>query len=72
MSILSSIINNMKGNLAQSESKKGNDSLYTREFLARHTSNYRLTDRGRLQASYCSEYIKKNLSGECLLYTSKY
>jgi len=50
-----------EGNLAQAYSKKGEDDLWTPEFSARHTSNYRLTDRGRQQAKIAGEYIKKNV-----------
>lgn len=50
-----------EGNLAQAYSKKGDDSLWTPDFSMRHTSNYRLTDRGRKQAQIAGEYIKKNI-----------
>jgi len=50
-----------EGNLAQSLSKKGDDSMWTPEFCARHTSLYRLTDRGRKQAVIAADYIKKNI-----------
>eukprot|EP01114_Cavostelium_apophysatum_P016334 TRINITY_DN4618_c1_g1_i1.p1 TRINITY_DN4618_c1_g1~~TRINITY_DN4618_c1_g1_i1.p1 ORF type:complete len:299 (-),score=62.47 TRINITY_DN4618_c1_g1_i1:1092-1988(-) len=50
-----------EGNLAQFQSKKGDDTLWTSDFSQRHTSNYRLTDRGREQANVAGEWIKKNL-----------
>jgi hypothetical protein len=50
-----------EGNLAQSLSKKGNDKLWTPEFSNRHTSLYRLTDRGRKQAKKAGKWIKKNI-----------
>lgn len=43
-------------------SKKGDDSLWTPEFSARHTSLYRLTDKGRYQAQIAGEWIKKNIT----------
>jgi len=51
-----------EGNLAQALSKKGDDSLWTEEFRNRHTSRYRLTDKGRLQATIAGEYIRKYIS----------
>lgn len=50
-----------EGNLAQAQSKKGDDSLWTSDFSQRHTSNYRLTDRGRAQAQIAGEWVKKNI-----------
>ena len=50
------------GNLAQLQSKKGDDTLWTREFANRHTSNYRLTDLGRQQARVAGDWIRNNIS----------
>jgi len=57
-----------EGNLAQAGSKRGDDSLWTPEFSARHTSNYRLTDRGRKQAQLAGEYIRANISDSFDMY----
>jgi len=47
-----------EGNLAQALSKKGDDSLWTEEFRNRHTSRYRLTEKGRQQAKTAGDYIR--------------
>eukprot|EP01116_Phalansterium_solitarium_P009430 TRINITY_DN23557_c0_g1_i1.p1 TRINITY_DN23557_c0_g1~~TRINITY_DN23557_c0_g1_i1.p1 ORF type:complete len:336 (-),score=84.95 TRINITY_DN23557_c0_g1_i1:335-1315(-) len=49
-----------EGNLAQRQSRKGDDRFWTDEFGRRHTSDYRLTDRGRHQALATGEYMRKN------------
>jgi len=51
-----------EGNIAQDLSKIGDDSLWTSEFSQRHTSNYRLTDKGREQAVQAGIWIKENFS----------
>jgi len=51
-----------EGNIAQAQSKKGDDSLWTQNFSERHTSNYRLTDKGRDQAKEAGDWIKSNIS----------
>lgn len=65
-----------EGNLAHSQSQKGDDSLWTPEFMvwtifklllnknqkARHTSSYRLTDRGREEAKIAGDYIRENIT----------
>lgn len=62
-----------EGNLAQSLSKKGDDSLWSTEFASRHTSNYRLTDRGREQARQASKWIKENITQTFdMYYVSEY
>jgi broad specificity phosphatase PhoE len=50
-----------EGNLAQELSKDGDDTLWTKEFSQRHTSNYRLTDIGRAQALSAGEWLKKHI-----------
>lgn len=50
-----------EGNLAQAYSKKGDDSLWSSEFSTRHTSNYRLTDRGREQAQQAGQFLKEQV-----------
>ncbi len=39
-----------EGNLAQARSKRGDMSAYTPEFRRKHSSSYRLTDKGIMQA----------------------
>lgn len=62
-----------EGNIAQDLSKQGDDSLWSREFGQRHTSNYRLTDKGREQAveagKWVREYFSKKFDG---YYCSEY
>jgi broad specificity phosphatase PhoE len=50
-----------EGNLARSRSKKQDNSDYTPEFRSRHSSLYRLTDKGREQAKVAGEWIKANI-----------
>lgn len=52
-----------EGNVATHRSKAGDDSLFTPEFLARHSSSFRLTDLGRQQATAAGVWIKENLNG---------
>mmetsp|Transcript_15386 Transcript_15386/g.17127 ORF Transcript_15386/g.17127 Transcript_15386/m.17127 type:complete len:316 (-) Transcript_15386:24-971(-) len=51
-----------EGNLAQECSMKGDDSLWTQEFYQRHTSRYRLTDKGIAQAKSAGEWIRQNIT----------
>jgi NAD+ kinase len=50
-----------EGNLADRMSQAGDDSAWTPEFRARHSSQYRLTDRGREQALIAGAWIRANL-----------
>jgi len=50
-----------EGNFSQERAKGGDHSLWTTEFRNRHTSRYRLTERGRLQAIAAGEFIRKNI-----------
>jgi len=61
-----------EGNLAQFQSKRGDDSLWIPEFSARHTSLYRLTDKGRQQATVAGEWIRKNMGSFDRFYVSEY
>eukprot|EP01120_Amphizonella_sp_Union-15-10_P013535 TRINITY_DN6285_c0_g5_i1.p1 TRINITY_DN6285_c0_g5~~TRINITY_DN6285_c0_g5_i1.p1 ORF type:complete len:297 (-),score=53.33 TRINITY_DN6285_c0_g5_i1:115-1005(-) len=62
-----------EGNLAQEFSNNGDDSLWTEEFRQRHTSKYRLTEKGRLQAQVTGEFIRKYVSPQFdRYYTSEY
>eukprot|EP00029_Vermamoeba_vermiformis_P012741 TRINITY_DN7702_c0_g1_i1.p1 TRINITY_DN7702_c0_g1~~TRINITY_DN7702_c0_g1_i1.p1 ORF type:complete len:299 (-),score=101.36 TRINITY_DN7702_c0_g1_i1:13-909(-) len=51
-----------EGNLAQSRSKKGDEGDWTQEFKERHTSRYRLTDKGRVQAEIAGKWVKENIA----------
>jgi broad specificity phosphatase PhoE len=51
-----------EGNLAQSRSKKGEQGDWTQEFKERHTSRYRLTDKGRVQAEIAGKWVKENIA----------
>jgi broad specificity phosphatase PhoE len=50
-----------EGNVARRFSEKGDDSLFTEEFMKRHSSRYRLTDRGRKQPVAAGKWIKENI-----------
>ena len=51
-----------EGNVAQDFAKLGDDSLWTAEFKDRHSSKYRLTDKGKAQAKMSGDWIKANVS----------
>ena len=44
-------------------SLEGDHSLYAGEFLERHSSFWRLTDRGREQALKTGEWLRENVDG---------
>ncbi len=48
-------------NIAKKKSKKGDHSLFTKEFRGRHNSTFRLTDKGRKQADMAGDYIRAHL-----------
>ncbi len=50
-----------EGNVASNRSKKGDDSGYSPEFRNRHSSTWRLTKKGCVQAKAAGIWIKKNL-----------
>lgn len=50
-----------EGNLANKASKSGDNNFFTPEFLNRHSRNFRLTDKGSLQAKRAGEWIQKNV-----------
>lgn len=52
-----------EGNVASHSSKKGDNRHFTAEFQARHSSNWRLTDRGIQQAQAAGEWIRANAGG---------
>jgi broad specificity phosphatase PhoE len=51
-----------EGNVAASLSRKGDDSAFTEAFINRHSSTWRLTDRGREQARISGKWIKNNIA----------
>lgn len=52
-----------EGNAAKRRSRTGDHSAFTPEFRDRHTSTYRLTDRGRRQAVRAGEWLRKEFFG---------
>eukprot|EP01118_Nematostelium_gracile_P015019 TRINITY_DN5947_c0_g1_i2.p1 TRINITY_DN5947_c0_g1~~TRINITY_DN5947_c0_g1_i2.p1 ORF type:complete len:286 (-),score=76.89 TRINITY_DN5947_c0_g1_i2:31-888(-) len=62
-----------EGNEAVARSKKGDLSAYTDEFKQKHSSTYRLTDKGIEQAKVAGKWIKQNISDRFdRYYTSEY
>ncbi|KYQ92772.1 phosphoglycerate mutase domain-containing protein [Tieghemostelium lacteum] len=62
-----------EGNEAQARSKKGDLSAYTPEFKEKHSSVYRLTDKGILQAKIAGKWVKENIAEVFdRYYTSEY
>ncbi|KAH9099858.1 hypothetical protein Ae201684P_018866 [Aphanomyces euteiches] len=57
-----------EGNVAREMSIRGDHSLFSGEFKNRHSSNWRLTDRGREQAEAAGEWLRK----EDLIYYDRY
>lgn len=49
-----------EGNVARQRSLDGDHSLFVGEFQHRHSSNWRLTDRGREQAAAAGDWLKRN------------
>lgn len=62
-----------EGNVATALSKKGDNSMFTEEFLNRHSSTWLLTEKGKQQAVAAGKWIKKNI-GESFhrYYVSEY
>ena len=50
-----------EGNVVTATIKRGDDSLCTDEYLNRHSSLWRLTDKGRKQAVDAGEWLRKNV-----------
>lgn len=48
-----------EGNLVNRRSRAGDDSLFTSEHLARHSSEWHLTDRGIEQARAAGEFLRR-------------
>lgn len=57
-----------EGNLALRLSKQDDDSLMTPAHRARHSSTWRLTDRGILQIRQAGDWIKKNIGSKFFRY----
>lgn len=51
-----------EGNVAHARSREGDDRCFTPEFRARHSANWRLTDRGTEQARAAGAWIRQNVS----------
>jgi len=50
-----------EGNLANELSRAGDNSLFTEEFLNRHSSTWDLTKKGKAQAGAAGAWIKENI-----------
>lgn len=62
-----------EGNIANNRSKRGDDRLFTPEFKSRHSSLWRLTEKGRNQAEIARRWIKENIGPTFdRYYTSEY
>ncbi len=48
-----------EGNIAKRRSEQGDHSVFTKEFRNRHTSSFRLSKRGREQASLAGKFLRK-------------
>lgn len=49
-----------EGNIANTRSRSGDHSVFTPEFLNRHSARLRLTDKGRAQAKAAGDWLRKN------------
>lgn len=62
-----------EGNVAKKLSEKRDHSLFTEAFMKRHSSTFRLTNKGRKQAEMAGDWIRKNVGLEFdRCYTSVY
>lgn len=50
----------MEGNIANSRSRKGDHSDFTPEFMNRHSTDLRLTSKGRQQAKAVGDWLRQN------------
>jgi NAD+ kinase len=57
-----------EGNVANARSRQGDDSDFQREFLDRHSSGFRLTDKGQEQARIAGDWIKENIGTDFFRY----
>jgi len=53
-----------ESNLANSRDRRGDESLMTNEHRSRHTSEYRLTDKGIKQAQAAGKWLRNNFEGQ--------
>lgn len=62
-----------EGNVANRQSREGDNSAFTAEYLGRHSSKWRLTDKGIGQAQAAGRWIRERL-GQSFdrFYTSEY
>jgi NAD+ kinase len=64
-----------EGNVASNRSRNGDHTAYTDDFRNRHSSLWRLSEKGREQAKIAGEWLKKNrgeAEGFFRCYTSEY
>ncbi len=62
-----------EGNIAKKLSENGDHSLFTEEFIKRHSSTFHLTKKGMEQAQIAGNWIRKNIGLEFdRYYTSVY
>lgn len=62
-----------EGNMARSLWEKGISDPFTKDFLDRHSSEFRLTDRGREQATVTGKWLRGNINCSLDFYgTSEY
>lgn len=57
-----------EGNIANSRSRQGDDTDFDEKFLKRHSSKFRLTDKGRKQAQIAGLWIKENIGTDFFRY----
>jgi broad specificity phosphatase PhoE len=57
-----------EGNKATALSKRGNNSMFTKEFLNRHSSTWRLVDEGKEQPAIAGLWIKRNIADRFFCY----
>lgn len=50
-----------EGNVASKASRRGDNSFFTPEFREKHSRNFRLTDKGIVQAQAAGEWLRKNV-----------
>ena len=61
-----------EGNVAYAKSVRGDNSLYSGEFLNRHSSLWRLTDRGRREAAEAGRWLRRHGDTFDAYYTSEF
>ena len=61
-----------EGNLAYRRAGQGDDSLYSGGFMDRHSSLWRLTDRGRMESRAAGEWLQEECKAFDAHYTSEF